>query len=308
MTTLKRACLVAALFTLLGSPATARPAEGFALRTLELAPAGDRFFSIPDASVTEGLRPAASIALDLVERPLVLRQGDNVVPNGELVRREFSFLVGASLSVADHLLVDLSVPFVASRSGQSPFPGMEAVSGSGIDDLRLGMRYALRHGAGLSFAAGLRFWLPTGDPASFGSDGTVRAEPQLLASGRMGALIYAGDVGLLLRKAQTVVYTDVGSAVTAGASLGLLLLGDRLQVGPEVYGRMQFKGSDSSPLEGLLAARWRQGNLLFGGALGTRFGQEAPGAAPLKVLFQLTWAGAARSTGAAAGPSDVKPE
>jgi outer membrane protein OmpA-like peptidoglycan-associated protein len=308
MPTLKRARLVAVLLSLATAIGPANASEGFALRTLELAPAGDRFFSLPDASVKEGLQPAASLAFDWIDHPLVLRQGSGVIPNGELVQRQFAFLLGASLSVADHALIDVSVPFVASRSGQTPFPGTSAVSGTGIEDIRLGARYALRHGELLAVAAGLRLWLPTGDQASFGSDGTVRAEPQLLASGRLGPLLYAGDVGFLLRKEQTAAYADVGSAVTAGASLGVLLFDERLQVGPEVYGRMQFKGSDTSPVEGLLAARWRQGNLLFGGALGTSFGPDTAGAAPLKVVFQMTWAAGGRPAQVAVPLAAVEPE
>ena len=50
-------------------------------------------------------------------------------------------------------------------------------------DPRLGARYVILQTEALSVAAGLSVWIPLGSRSNFGSDGSLRALPRVLASG-----------------------------------------------------------------------------------------------------------------------------
>ena len=164
----------------------ARAAEGFAVRTVEPAPAGDRFLGVPDAGVAGHLVPSAAIGLGWTEKPLQLQLDGRPVSGGTLIERQLALQLGLSLSLWDRLLVDLSWPIHLIQLEQRPSAGA-APSGSALEDPRLGARVALAGDEQLSLAAGLAAWLPLGEPTRFGSDGTLRLQPSLLAGGRTGA-------------------------------------------------------------------------------------------------------------------------
>jgi outer membrane protein OmpA-like peptidoglycan-associated protein len=287
-----RALLVALLGGALALPPAARAAGGFAASTLDPAPAGDCFLAVPDSAVEGHLVAAAALDLGWAHRPLVLRVDGEIVPGGELLQRQLELRLGLSLALWDRVRLDLSAPVVVAQAGQTPLPSTPAVSGAAAEDLRVGARASLWRGERLAVAAALALWLPTGDAARFASDGVLRAEPSLLAGGRLGRLAYAGEVGALLRRTRTVLFTEVGPALDVRAAAGWLLLDGRIQVGPELYGRYQRRGTGASSLEALASVRWEVSpRWSVSAALGTRLGADAPGAAPLRALARVTWSG-----------------
>jgi OmpA-OmpF porin, OOP family len=218
----------------------------------------------------------------------VLVRDGKPVPGGHLVDRSFWGWATGSLTLLDRVLVDLAVPVALWQTGAHPFPDLATVSSAGPGDLRVGGRVRLpwQPLQKADLAAGLTVWIPTGARGAFAGDGALRLSPTLIVSGEEGPLTWGASLGLLWRKGQDLGYTTLGSglAYTAGAAWRH---GD-WQVGPELYGHFQFEGRDTSPTEILLGTRWHRGAWSIGGGLGGGF-DRAPGAAPLRVVTQVSW-------------------
>jgi OOP family OmpA-OmpF porin len=268
--------------------ARAQVQGGFTLQTLEPGAPSDRFFAVPDASVRDRPERAVSLRLEYERDPLVLRSGGQVVPNGHLVSDRQTLHAGVAAVVADRVLLDAALPFTALQRGESPFSSFSRPEASALGDLRFGARLAVLDGEPLSAGPALEVWIPTGGATGYGSDGSFRARLRFGASGRADRLVFAGDVGVLLRGSKTLLASEVGSALTARAAAGWLFQDGALQVGPELFGRRQFQGSGASPLEGLLGARWRVRDFVVGGGVGAPI-VRAPGSSALRVLAELTF-------------------
>jgi OOP family OmpA-OmpF porin len=267
----------------------AHAGDGFALDTLQEAPAGDRFFSATDATVVGNMAPSVALQSGWSHDPLVLRSNGSVVANGRLVENQFGLRLGAAVPVHDVVLLDASVSLVGWQRGQTPFAEAPSIDSAALGDFRVGARVPILRGERLSLAAGLAVFLPTGATDAYASDGSLRATPGAMMSGRHGRFTYASDVGVELRRALDLGYGRTGSALRVGAAGGMLFLDGALQVGPELGGRWQFNNADGSSLEALLGARYRRGTFTFGAALGGRVFHDAAGAAPLRVIAQIGW-------------------
>ena len=280
----------ALLFALLGA-AQARAADGFALDTFEPSPVGDHFFQIPDADVSGHLTPAFGLEAGWAHEPLTLYSNGTPLQRGKLVQNQYGLRLGGALPLLDRVLLDADLGVSAYQQGQTPFNGVSSLSATAFHDPRLGARVALLRGDRLAIAAGLSVFLPLGSQSGYGSDGTIRALPQLLASGRVGQVIYASEAGLELRKTSDASFTRTSSAARLGLAAGWMFLQDRLQVGPELFSRVQLDDAAGSSVEALLGARYQRGDFGFGLGAGGRLDQHAPGAAPLRVVAQLTFTG-----------------
>ena len=269
----------------------ARAESGFALETYQPAPAGDRFFAVPDAEVQDHLEPSFGLQLGYAHAPLVLESGGRPLANGRLVQDQLGVRLGGSLPLFGLLLVDADLGMSAWQRGEMPFNGQASLSATAFSDPRLGARVALFQRDALSLSAGLSVWIPLGSQRNYGSDGTVRALPQLLASGTRGRFSWASEAGVELRRAAETMFTRSGPALRLSVAGGLSFLDGRLQVGPEVYSRVQFNEARNSSLEALFGARLTRGDFTFGAALGSRFIENAPGAAPLRIIGQITFNG-----------------
>ncbi len=283
-----RALLAAALLAggFAAGSVRAQTPSGFELQTYEPAPAGDHFFVVPGTAVEGNLRPAAGLVLSWAKDPLVLKRDGKVVPDGKLVRSQtWGWAIG-SLIIADRVLVDVAVPVALSQHGDKPFSSFDRVTSSALGDVRLGGRTPLPSLGPVALAAGLDLWLPTGQRQAFSSDGAVRALPKVIAGGHLAGAELGADVGLLVRRDKDVTLTRTGTALAfaAGATWPV----GPVRVGPEVYGRWQFQGKHTSPVEALLGARYALGDLDLGLAAGTAF-DDSPGAAPLRVVGQVVW-------------------
>jgi hypothetical protein len=245
--------LAAALLCLAAAPAQAQtapvPPQEFALQTFEPAPAGDGFFSVPDATVPGAGVPAVGLVVSGAAQPLTLRLNGATIPGGVIVHRQVWAFAQASVGVGDRLLFDLAVPVALYQSGSAPLAGMTEVASTGVGDFKLGARLALGRAVGTAFALGGDLWLPTGSQDAFMSDGSARAQLKLLASRSVGPVDLSADLGLLYREYRDVGYTSVGSALSYGAGAAWRL--GAFRVGPELFGRWQFEGTRQSPLEAL---------------------------------------------------------
>lgn len=276
------------------------PAQGFALQTYEPAPAGDDFFAVPGTAAPGHLAPAAAMVLSWSRDPLVLRQDGEVIPGGLVVHRQVWGFAQASLGLGRRVLVDVAAPVALYQSGSAPFAGVGEVSGVAFGDLKLGARVGLGQAGPVALAAALDLWLPTGSKADYMSDGGLRAQPKLLASGAWGPVDCGAELGFLYREARDVGITSTGPAVTFGGAAAWRL--GAFRVGPELFGRYQFDGTSTSPLEALLGGHWRRGSLDLGVGVGAGL-NLSPGAAPFRALARVAWrpdGAAAREAAAAA--------
>lgn len=271
--------------------------RGFALQTYEPPPAGDRFFSVPDTGVPGHLAPAAAMVLSWAREPLVLQIDGVTVPGGRLVHRQFWGFLQGSLGLGDRLLLDVALPVALFQSGSRPIAALPEVSAVALGDVKVGVRTPLPRLGPLDLAAAVDLWIPTGSEEAFSSDGAVRVQPRLVASGSAGPLEYGGTLGYLHRESSDRVLTSTGPALSFSAA-GAWRVGP-WRFGPELFGRYQFDGAATSPVEALLGGHWRRGAIDAGLALSTGL-DRSPGAAPLRVLAQVSWRPPARPAGLSA--------
>lgn len=268
--------------------------EGFSILRLEPAPAGDRFFAVPDAT-TSGAPERFRAAL-LVHETLaasIERTDNDTGETREIVSNQLIAHLDASFLATSWFDANIDVPLVLVQNGEGP----AAPESPAFGDVRLSTRARVlgSEHAAFSFASALDLWLPTGSEDRLTSDGSLRVEPKLLASGRAGLFTYASKLGLLAREHTDAGAAEVGTSLDFGVACGLTLLDDRLAFGPELYGsgllvssRDAAFASASSPLEALFGVRGRFGDIEAGAGAGIGL-SDAPGVAP-RVLVRLGYA------------------
>jgi hypothetical protein len=259
--------------------------EGFALEAFEPAPAGDRFFALPDAaSATDG-KLRLGLVGDYPTAP-VLRRTDNVTgQTANVIGHQLYLHAGAAYPITDFLHANLDVPFVAAQGGDT-----KASPGAGVfGDPRIGVRANLVSPSVQAVAIGpaVDVWVPIGDAANLAGDGKPRVNARLGVSGRAGAFVYSANGGYLVRKKVDTQSLEYGDALTFGAAVGVSLFSDVLQVGPELWGNRQvsphFSDSKVTALSSLFGAKVHIGDFVAGAAAGPGL-TDAPGVAPRLVV------------------------
>jgi outer membrane protein OmpA-like peptidoglycan-associated protein len=305
------AAVIASLFVFEKSASAQQaPFEGkkFALQQFEPAPAGDRFFGVSDGSV--GSKP---LYLNLIGNyalnPLKIRDRTTDENKGYITSTQLYLHLNGSITLKKRLLLNADIPFALAQSGDNvgnvggatvPKP-----EGGKLADLRLGLRFAAVGRPLDPFSLGFSFdaWLPTGDGDNLTSDTKPRFNTKIIMSGKMGSLVYAYNVGFLIRSHQDLGTPEIGNAITFGGAVGVQLLGNRLQVGPEIYGNTvvpkdnpgpplgdgsanKLFGRHSTPIEALLGAKYRINQIQLGAAVGPGL-TSTPGTPQLRALLSV---------------------
>ena len=308
------AAVVATLVGFEGKAAAQQTAFGdkkFALQQFEPAPAGDRFFGIPDAAV--GSHPLyVNLIGNYALKPLKLqdRSPGQDKELGYITKNQLYIHLNGTITLAKRLLINVDVPFAIAQGGDDNLNNgqqttFQKPTGGHLGDLRLGLRLALvGHPLDpFSIAVAGDVWLPTGDKDNFTSDGRTRVNPKLVMSGQVGTFYYSYNVGFLFRKYQDLGSPEVGNAITYGAGVGVQLANNMVQIGPELYGNTvvpknsgenkNLDGSDnelfgrhSTPLEVILGAKFRVGDIQIGAAAGPGL-TKAPGTPQLRALLSV---------------------
>jgi hypothetical protein len=269
--------------------------KGFSLLRFEPAPAGDRFFGVPDAYVpgNGSSRFRGMLAFNAALAPLLSRTDNATGQSADIVSSQFVSYLDLAYFPNKWLLLNADAPLVLSQSGQ----GRTAPSGSALGDIRLGARVAVLGGENeaLSFGPALEVWLPTGSTGQLTGDGQVRVLPKVALGGRLGAFIWSSDLGYLFRRAYDSGSQEIGGSLMLGAGAGVLLFDDVLQLGGELYGSTLLApvhglafGARQTALEALFGARVHASSFVFGAALGPGLG-EAPGSTP-RAVFSVAFA------------------
>jgi outer membrane protein OmpA-like peptidoglycan-associated protein len=279
MTKVFRKWLVAAsiMTVVLAIGARANADGGLSLDQFQPAPAGDRFFGVQGGDPGGDTSLRGMLLGDYAYKPFVLRQASDDAVAGAVVKHQLFVHFAAGISLWDRLSVFANMPLALVNSGDS-VDGVPAISGMAAGDLRLGARVRLvgenRSLATLSLTGYV--FVPTGkNDKATGAD-EVHGMPALVLSGENDSIAYAANVGVDIRKHTDNTgtgYADFGSQLTFGAAVGVLLLDQMLQIGPEIYGSSLLVGSDkltkdTTNLEGIVGVRLRVGPVVLGAGAG----------------------------------------
>jgi OOP family OmpA-OmpF porin len=315
----RRVCAFALALAAFGSsvsPAVAQSAldqgfaEGFSLLRFEPAPAGDRFFSVNDASSTDVPEIVRAMLLGhYTLKPTIVRTDADTGERREIVSSQLYAHLDASVVPLPWLLLNLDAPIALVQEGEGP----AAPDSPAFGDLRLGVRARVvgSEHAPFSFAPAVDVWFPTGSEDNLTGDGSFRVLPKLNASGRAGPFIYAANLGYLVREYLDTGSLEIGNTVNFGLGAGFLLVEDRLQVGAELNGggfvaseRDDNFASATSPLEALFGAKFRVQDVVIGGGIGPGL-SDAPGTAP-RVVFSVAYAPASKYWPGEEAPKDFR--
>lgn len=290
---------LAGSIALMSPPARAQAPGAVALDQLEPSAPGDPLFGVPSPSVGGHLVPRAAVVFDHAVEPFTLSDGST---ERAVLKSQSLLHVSASFALWDRLLLSALLPVaVAQRGDGAAVPGeaAPAPTSPALGDLRLGVRIRLfgEDGDPVQLGAGFALHLPTGDDENFVGEGSVRDAPQLLLGGRIGDVVWSAAGGAMVRSSENP------STLTYGGGAALLLLDDRLQLGPEVYASTPIQGG-SLPIsatrrvereqvtsaELLFGARVRLfGGLVLGAAAGPGLG-DGFGTPSFRAVGSLAWA------------------
>ena len=270
------------------------------MNRFEPAERGSAWFVLESLDLRGDARPAIGVTADYQLRPLAVYEADGSVRAAALEHVMTTHL-GASLVLADRLRFGATLPVVLYETGDSgnvgPVTYPSPSSEQAIGDVRLGVDLRLfgQHDGPITMAIGGQVWLPTGDTASYTSDGSVRVAPRLLAAGTIGVFTYAAKLGVMFRDpdASSFANSPIGHELTYGAAAGVRVADGRLVIGPELYGStvltdQSFK-TRTTPFEGVLGGHYafpggvRVG---LGGGPGLTRGYGSP---QLRLLGSLEW-------------------
>ena len=253
---------------------------GFTLDQFQAAPAGDRFFGVQGGDPGGRLLPRLMLLGDYAYRPLVLYRGSSEERVGNVVSNQAILHLAASVSLWNVLSLSADMPLTLLNNGDSPtISGLATTSPSGFaaGDLRAGLRVRLigEPDSIVSLSLAGYLFLPTGKQSQFAGDGSVHGAPALVLSGEGDSFAYAVTAGADVRSKDTIASTNttLGSRLTFGGAVGLLLADRQLQIGPEVYGTTVMTGSDrferaTTNVEGILGLRARLGAWVLGAGAG----------------------------------------
>lgn len=282
-----------------------------ALDRLQPAPAGDPLLAV-ESPVATPARLSLSALGSYAKAPLALRRA-STDETSRVVDYQLVAHVGAALSVARRLTVDVDAPAVASQGGATRSVGASRVSapdGATLGDVRAGARFVLLTGArgAPGVALSQRIFVPTGRSASYASTGHVRYAPSVVVGADLGGWLWSLALGRTFRGADATRAGVSGSSVDASA-------GAAARLGPVQLGAEGFASTVSDAAtdalsktttnaEVLAVARWSGFGLTVTGAAGPGIGKGVGTPAFRAVLAvgtSLDVAGGARTTGGSLG-------
>ena len=253
-TTLLILALVCALCAQ-AKPARAQQAPAPSFQVEHFEPLPSQGINVLNASTSELLPHlffAGGVLAHWVDTPLRLvnAQDPDDVP-GELIRSQLKTEVWGSLGLFGVGELGVVLPMIATQSGDAITPSAEAgqaISGAALADVRLVPRVRLpvapERLAG--FGAGLLMpvYLPTGDPASFSSDGQVRVEPRLVVDWRHPVGVVAtANLGYQLRPRRQLENITSDDALRWALALELPTAFDAVRLVGSLFGTTPLMAS-----------------------------------------------------------------
>ena len=275
-------------------------ASGIALNRFNPSERGSDWFALDSLDLRGEVRPAIGVVGDYGYRPLVLYNPDGTVASA-IIRDQLVVHVGAALTLWERIRIAADLPVAAWQDGTGGTLGGVAypsVSSAAIGDTRLALDLRLIGTCTGPFTAAIggQVFLPTGDQASYLSDGAVRVLPRLQIAGDAGPIAYALSGGYMFHEqAAAFAGYPLGGELVGGAALGVRALDRGLLVGFEGTGSTVVTNSSAfgalrqTPIEALfgfhatVASDWRIG-AGAGAGLTRGFGEPA-----LRILAAIEW-------------------
>ncbi len=282
-------------------PAQAQVAPGFALNRYEPSESGSEWFANDTLDLRGGFRPSLRVLGDYAHKPYVLLNPDGSEQTA-IVDSQLVLHVSGSIVLFDRLRLGVSLPVAVSQDGSATggvVAGQRIVGnmGAGVGDLRVAADLRLIGNYGDAFTLGLggRVWFPTGDAQKFLGDDDLRVGPHLRIAGDVGALAYAGSVGVVYR-ANSVAFAGhpTGTEANFAMAVGVRAIDKKLLIGPELFGSTIIADGDAlfgartTPLALLGSGHYTAGDFRFGLGAGPGL-SHAAGTAAFRALASIEY-------------------
>jgi len=250
--------------------AWAQSAQGtFNLNRFDPAEKGSEWFTADSLDLRGHVRPAVGVLLDYGYKPLVI-YNDDLTTRSALVRHQLMLHAGLSMVFWDRWRVGIDLPIALFQEGQPGLVlGTQYVppTRAAIGDIRVGtdVRVLGRYGGPVQLALGALLWLPTGQPALYTGDGTVRVMPRATVAGDISWFAYSASFGFHFRpKVQSFAVAPIGSELVLRIAVGVHLANRRIMIGPEFAASTGtanpsglFSARTATNIEALLGIHWR---------------------------------------------------
>ncbi|MFH1437178.1 MAG: OmpA family protein [Pseudomonadota bacterium] len=273
------ACFGLAVFaTTLSGKAMAQYDREFSVNLFQAAHGSGSFLTVEGAAVPEGFSFFVGGLVHYQNKPLVIRtctdpQGDECNEWGgektALIEHHLSLDVAGGISLFRVFELGIVIPAVLYQTGEGITSGpdrMDEIGGSsGMDDIRLHLKFDLLHGIfrqktkkfGLAIIPVLT--IPVGKHIyddSFMGDSQVTVHPKLAFTADAGRVRIGINFGYLWREEKDFYLATLGQRLTYGAALDIRIWSGLHGI-IEVFGQNGFSSElTESPLEADLAVRY----------------------------------------------------
>lgn len=285
------------------------PRNGVRLDGLQTASAESTFLRAegPHQKQQGSTEIGLSLGLDFAEAPLralVVNQDGTTGEERKVVERALLMRVGASLSPAYWVWMDLQAPFALfEQSGITEgeswvFAGqtVRAPSAPALGDLRIGLHFRPIDTDSFDLILGGRYWAPVGSIDAYLSDGQFRAELDLGVAGRAGKVLYGCTVGVAPgffapRDGDRIalscgLHGQPMPFLSLGLEPAVAVFRDRRQATDPQVGERRTFDALTFQIEPLAAVRFNHSGFAATLAAGPGFG-DAPGTPQVRAMLQL---------------------
>jgi OOP family OmpA-OmpF porin len=302
---------VALVLGVSGSAHADPPRSGVRLDGLQPASAESTFFRAegPHEKKAGTSEIGLSLGVDFAEAPLravIVNEDGTTGEERKVVERALMMRVGASLSPAYWVWMDLQAPFALfEQSGITEgdrwvFAGqtVRAPVAPGLGDLRAGLHFRPIDTEAFDLIVGARYWAPVGSIDAYMSDGQFRAELDLGAAGRVGKVLYGCTLAVAPgffapRDGDRIalscgVHGQVMSFLSLGLEPAFAVYRDRRLAEDLQTGGKRTFDAVTFQIEPLAAVRLNTGGFSVALAGGPGFG-DAPGTPQGRLMLQLAY-------------------
>lgn len=273
--------------------------NGLSLDRFQPSMAGDRFFGVEGGDPGGHALPRLMLLGDYAYRPMTLYRSADDSRIGDVVGNQLILHLSGAVTLWDRLLIGADMPLALLTNGSDltiDGGSFKAPSGASAGDLRVDLRLRLAGEAKslASLSVGGHIYFPTGDKGKFTGSGDVHGSPVVILAGEDSSFAYAVNAGVDIQKQKAVAFANpLGTQLTFGGAIGLLLADRMLQIGPEVYGSTVMVGDNSftkssTNLEAILGARMRVSEFVFGAGAGPGF-TRGVGTPAARVVASIAW-------------------
>ncbi|MCC6645115.1 MAG: OmpA family protein [Polyangiaceae bacterium] len=272
--------LTTAALALSVSGRAAAQTPALALDRLQPAPAGDPMLAV-ESPATAPSRVTLAALGSYAKAPLALRR-TSTDDRSRVVDYQLVAHLGASLSLARRITVDVDAPAVASQGGATRSVGASRVAapdGATLGDVRAGARFTLLspEGGAPGVALSQRVFFPTGREGGYASAGHVRYAPAIVVGADAGGWLWSLSLGRTFRGAASTSARVSGSSLDASAGAAVRV--GPVQAGAEAYASTVSDAStdalsrSTTNAEVLGVVRWSGRGLFVTGAAGPGVGK-----------------------------------